>query len=169
MPGQEIADIVEFRPEVTRFTLLEIDAYMMDTVRIAAVRRMEAAEKAAFERRRRGGSGFFLDETVLDTAKANSFRDLMRRVPSLRFTRGNTIGDTYREYMEFTSGQAGSCEPAVYLNGIRLVAGADLDEMIHPSSVRRVEAYYRGVAIPAEFASNQNCGVLVIWTAPRRR
>ena len=169
VPGQEIADIVEFRPEVTEFTLLEIDAYMMDTVRVAAVRRMEAAEKAAFERRRRSGTGFFLDESVLDTAKATSFRDLMRRVPGLRFTRGNTIGDTWREYLEFTGGQAAPCEPAVYLNGIRLVSGADLDEMIHPSSVRRVEAYNRGVALPAEFASNQNCGVLAIWTAPRRR
>jgi hypothetical protein len=57
----------------------------------------------------------------------------------------------------------------VYLNGARLVDGADLDEMIHPASVRRIEAYYRGVAVPAEFASNQACGVLVVWTAPRRR
>ena len=169
VPGQNIADIVEFRPEVAQFTLLEIDAYMMDTVRIAAVRRMESAEKAAFERRRRSGTGYFLDETVLDTMKANNFKDIMRRVPGVRFTRGNTLADTWREYMEFTSGQAGPCTPKVYLNGIRLVEGADLDEMIHPSSVRRIEAYFRGVAIPAEFASNETCGVLAIWTAPRRR
>jgi hypothetical protein len=41
--------------------------------------------------------------------------------------------------------------------------------MIHPASVRRMEAYFRGVAVPAEFASNQSCGVLAIWTAARRR
>lgn len=169
VPGQEIADIVEFRPELTEFTLLEIDAYMMDTVRIAAARQLEAAERAGFERRRRSGTGYFLDETVLDTMKANSFKDLLRRVPGVRFTRGNTLADTWREHLEFTSGQAGPCTPMVYLNGTRLVHGADLDEMIHPSSVRRIEAYYRGVAVPAEFASNQTCGVLAIWTAPRRR
>ena len=169
VPGQEIADIVEFRPEVAEFTLLEIDAYMMDTVRIAAVRRMETAEKAGFERRRRSGTGFFLDETVLDTLKAITFKDIIRRVPGARFTRGNTLADTWREYLEFTSGQAGPCTPMVYLNGSRLLQSADLDEMIHPSSVRRIEAYNRGVAIPAEFASNQTCGVLAIWTAPRRR
>jgi hypothetical protein len=35
--------------------------------------------------------------------------------------------------------------------------------------VRRLEAYYRGVTIPAEFASNQTCGVLAVWTGARRR
>jgi hypothetical protein len=35
--------------------------------------------------------------------------------------------------------------------------------------VRRIEAYFRGVAIPAEFASSETCGVLVIWTEVRRR
>ena len=169
VPGQEIADIVEFRSEPAEFMLLEIDAYLMDTVRIAAARKLEAAERAGFERRRRSGSGYFLDESVLDTMQANTFRDLVRRVPGIRFTRGNTLGDTWREYVEFSSGQAGPCEPAIYLNGARLVNGADLEEMIHPASVRRIEAYYRGMAIPADFASNQNCGVLAIWTAPRRR
>jgi hypothetical protein len=168
VPAQEIADIVEFRPEVAEFSLFEV-AYLLDTVRVAAARRMETAEKAAFERRRRSGTGFFLDETVLDTLKAITFKDIIRRVPGARFTRGNTLADTWREYLEFTSGQAGPCSPMVYLNGTRLLQSADLDEMIHPSSVRRIEAYYRGVAIPAEFASNETCGVLAIWTAPRRR
>jgi len=169
VPGQEIADIVEFRPELAEFVLLEIDAYLLDTVRIGAARQLEAAERAGFERRRRSGTGYFLDESVLDTLKANSFKELARRVPGIRFTRGNTLADTWREHLEFTSGQAGPCTPMVYLNGARLVHGADLDEMIHPSSVRRIEAYFRGVAVPAEFASNQTCGVLAIWTAPRRR
>jgi hypothetical protein len=169
VPGQAIADIVEFRPELMELVLVETDAYLLDTVRIASARRMDAIEKEAFERRRRSGTGYFLDETVLDTMRANSFKDLVRRVPGMRFTRGNTLADTWREHLEFTSGQAGPCTPKVYLNGTRLVDGADLDEMIHPASVRRLEVYYRGVAVPAEFASNQTCGVLAIWTAPRRR
>ncbi len=169
VPGQEIADIVEFRQAPADFVLLDVSAYLLDTVRVAAVRQLEAAERAAFERRRRSGTGYFLDESVLDTMKATTFKDLVRRVPGIRFTRGNTLADTWREYLEFTSGQAGPCVPVVYLNGTRLVLGADLDEMIHPASVRRIEAYYRGVAVPAEFASNQTCGVLAIWTAPRRR
>jgi hypothetical protein len=169
VPGQEIADIVEFRSGLTQFVLLDVSAFLLDTVRIAAARQLEAAERAGFERRRRSGTGYFLDESVLDTMQANSFKELVRRVPGVRFTRGNTLADTWREHLEFTTGQAGPCTPTVYLNGARLVHGADLDEMVHPASVRRIEAYYRGVAVPAEFASNQTCGVLAIWTAPRRR
>lgn len=171
VPGQAIADIVEFRPEpeLTEVVLVGVDAFLLDTVRIAAVRQLDAAERAGFERRRRSGIGYFLDESVLDTMRANSFRELVRRVPGVRFTRGNTLADSWKEHLEFTSGQAGVCTPAVYLNGARLLDGADLDEMIHPASVRRIEAYHRGVAIPAEFASNQTCGVLAIWTAARRR
>ena len=169
VPGQEIADIVEFRTGVTEFVLLDVSAFLLDTVRVAAAHRLNAAERSGFERRRRSGIGYFLDESVLDTLQANSFKELVRRVPGVRFTRGNTLDDIWREYLEFTGGQAGPCTPKVYLNGMRLVDGADLDEMVHPASVRRIEVYYRGVAIPAEFASNQTCGVLAVWTGPRRR
>ena len=169
VPGQVIADIVEFRREPAEFVLVDVSAYLLDTVRVAAARQLDAAERAGFERRRRSGTGYFLDESQLDTTKANSFRELLRRVPGVRFTRGNTLADTWREHLEFTSGQAGPCVPMVYLNGTRLVHGADLDEMIHPASVRRIEVYFRGVAVPAEFAANQVCGVLAVWTGARRR
>ena len=169
VPGQVIADIVEFRRELAEFVLVDVSAYLLDTVRVAAARQLDAAERAGFERRRRSGTGYFLDESVLDTTQANSFKELLRRVPGVRFTRGNTLADTWREHLEFTSGQAGACTPVVYLNGTRLVHGADLDEMIHPASVRRIEAYYRGVAVPAEFAANLTCGVLAVWTGARRK
>jgi hypothetical protein len=169
VPGQEIADIVDFRQDAMQFLLLDVSAYLLDTVRVAAARRLDAVEREGFERRRKSGMGYFLDETVLDTMKVGSFKELVRLVPGVRFTRGNTLGDTWREYVEFTSGQSGSCVPSVYLNGTRLLGSADLDEMVHPSSVRRIEVYFRGIAIPAEFASNHTCGVMAIWTAPRRR
>jgi hypothetical protein len=41
--------------------------------------------------------------------------------------------------------------------------------IIHPASVRRIEAYPSGIALPAEFASNKDCGVLAIWTGARRK
>jgi hypothetical protein len=170
VPGQVLADIVEFRQDPAQFMLLDVSAYLLDTVRVAAARRMDAVAREGFERRRRSGAGFFLDESVLDTMRAISFKDLVRSVPSIRFTRGTRVDETWREHIEFMSGQAGACLPAIYLDGARLVHDrTDLDAIIHPASVRRIEAYYRGVAIPAEFASNQTCGVLAIWTGPRRR
>jgi hypothetical protein len=35
--------------------------------------------------------------------------------------------------------------------------------------VRRIEIYQGGLALPAEFASNRDCGVLAIWTGARTR
>jgi hypothetical protein len=74
VPGQVIADIVEFRDDTTEFTLLDVSAYLLDTVRVAAVRRLDAVVRDGIERRRRTGSGYFIDESVLDTMKAFSFQ-----------------------------------------------------------------------------------------------
>jgi len=169
VPGQVIADIVDFRRELAEFVLLDVSAYLLDTVRVAAARRLDAVAREGFERRRRGGSGYFLDETVLDTMRAISFQDLVRGVPGIRFMRGTRIDEISEEHIEFMSGQGRGCFPDVYLNGAQLVAGkVDLNALIHPTSVRRIEVYFRGLAIPAEFASNQTCGVMAIWTGPRR-
>lgn len=170
VPGQVIADIVEFRRERTELVLLDVSAYLLETVRVAAVRRLDATVRAGFERRRRMGSGHFIDESILDTMRAVTFRDLVRRIPAIRFVRGNRLDDSWREHVEFSSGQGEPCVPVIYLDGARLIhEKTDLDVIIHPASVRRIEAYFRGVAIPAEFASSQTCGVLAIWTGPRRR
>jgi carboxypeptidase family protein len=170
VPGQSIADIVEFRSAVAEFVLVDVSGYLLDTVRVAAVRRLDAAARGGFERRRKSGSGMFLDETVLDTIKAMTFRDLVRRLPFIRFVRGNTLKDSWREHVEFMGGMGDPCIPHIYLDGTRLIdEKTDLDVIIHPASVRRIEAYQRGVAIPAEFASNMDCGVLAIWTGARRR
>ena len=170
VPGQVIADIVEFRREPAELVLLDVSAYLLETVRVAAVRRLDASARAGFERRRRMGSGYFIDESILDTMRATTFKDLVRRIPAIRFVRGNRLDDTWREHVEFSSGQGEPCVPIIYLDGARLIHDkTDLDVIIHPASVRRIEAYLRGVAIPAEFASSQTCGVLAIWTGPRRR
>jgi hypothetical protein len=170
IPGQVIADIVDFEQKAAEFELLDVSAYLLDTIRVAAVRRLDSSAREGFERRRRGGSGYFVDESVLDTIKAMTFKDLVRRVPGIRFTRGNQIDDSWREHAEFMSGQGNACIPVIYLDGARLIhEKTDLDVIIHPASVRRIEAYYRGIAIPAEFASSKSCGVLAIWTGARRK
>lgn len=170
VPGQEIADIVEFREVLTEFVLLDVSAYLLDTVRVAAARRLDAAAREGFERRRKTGSGYFIDEAEIDSMHAMSFRDQVRRLPGIRFRRGNRLDDSWEEHVEFMSGQGEPCLPMIYLNGTQLVRGkVDLDALINPATVRRIEAYFRGVAIPAEFASSQTCGVLAIWTEARRR
>jgi hypothetical protein len=170
VPGQVIADIVEFRDEPAQIVLLDVSAYLLDTVRVAAARRLDAAAREGFDRRRRMGSGYFVDESMIDTMRAITFHDLVRRVPGIRFTRGSRLDETWDEHVEFTSGQGGPCLPDIYINGTRLLQGkTDLNALVPPASVHRIEAYPRGIAIPAEFASRQSCGVLAIWTGTKRK
>ena len=170
VPAQEIVDIVAFRREQAEFFLLDVRGFLLDTVRVNAVRRLDAAARRGFEQRRRMGSGYFVDESELDTLRAISFRDLVRRIPGIRFVRGNTLEDSWREHVEFTfGGRSQPCLPVIYLDGAQLIhEQTDLDVIINPASVRRVEVYHRGIAIPAVFASSDRCGVLAIWTGPRR-
>jgi hypothetical protein len=170
LPAQEIVDIVAFRDATAEFQLIDLRAFLLDTVNVRAVRQLEAAARQGFERRRRAGSGYFLDESQIDTMRAFSFRDLVRSIPGVRFVRGNRIDDSWHEHVEFTfGGRAQPCLPAIYLDGSLLLEGrTDLDAIIGPHTVRRIEVYHRGVALPAEFASNRRCGVLAIWTSPRR-
>ena len=170
VPGQEIADIIAFRNADVSFVLVDVSAYLLDTVRVAAARRLDAAAREGFERRRKSGSGMFLDETVLDTMKAMTFKDLVRRYPFIRFVRGNTLETSWREHIEFMGRTGAPCIPVIYLDGSQLISGqTDLDVIVHPASVRRIEMYQSGLSLPAEFASNRDCGVLAIWTGARRQ
>lgn len=170
VPGQSIADIVEFRKAVAEFILLDVSAYLLDTIRVAAARRLDAAAREGFERRRKSGAGQFIDESVLDTIKANTFKDLVRKFTFVRFVRGNTLETSWREHVEFLGRRGEFCLPVIYLDGTQLLNdNTDLDVIIHPASVRRIEAYPSGIALPAEFASNKDCGVLAIWTGARRK
>jgi hypothetical protein len=170
LPAQEIVDIVAFREATAEFQLIDLRAYLLDTVNVRAVRRLEAAAREGFERRRKSSGGYFLDEGQIDTIRAFSFKDLLRSIPGIRFVRGNRADDSWREHIEFMGGgRSQPCLPSIYLDGTLLLEGrTDLDIIIGPHTVRRIEVYHRGVALPAEFASNSRCGVLAIWTSPRR-
>jgi hypothetical protein len=171
LPAQEVVDVVAFREPVVDFYLVDLRAVALDTVRVAAVRHLEASARAGFERRRRAGAGYFLDESQIDTMRVFAFRDIVRGIPGIRFVRGTRSDDTWREHIEFSfGGRSAPCLPSIYLDGALLLPGKiDLDVIIHPSTVRRVEVYHRGTSIPAEFASASQCGVLAVWTGPRRQ
>lgn len=169
VPNQAVIDVVDFRREVTELVLEDVSAYLLDPVRVAAVRRLEAATRLGFDQRRRTSPGVFLDEARLDSMHAGTFKDLVRQVPGLVFTRGRTAGDSFREHVEFVGSRSGPCLPVVYLDGAQLLSGeVDLDMLVPPSTVRGIEVYHRPESVPAAFKGINTCGALVIWTAPRR-
>ncbi|MGQ0647260.1 MAG: carboxypeptidase regulatory-like domain-containing protein [Gemmatimonadaceae bacterium] len=175
VPGEALVDIVAFRDADVQVTLFDLAGTLLDTVRVRGVQQMSAAMVAGFERRRRSGVGTFLDENVFDTLKVNTFSDIVRRIPGITFQEGRGSNDVFERQMYFTgSGRSQPCTPDIFLDGLKLLPGVtDLDQLVNPATIRRLEVYMRGTTPPAEFVSNARCGVLAVWTsrrapAPRR-
>lgn len=165
VPGEIATDLVAFRDNELSLTLEDVNAVLLDTVQVRAMRRMEEAARAGFDRRRKSGVGFFLDEAQLDTLRPVRLSDLLRGVPGVRFMGGRTDADMFQLHIELGFSRGVPCPPSIYLDGQLLLPGlTDLDEMVPVSSVRRLEVYHRGAIPPAEFPAGRECGVLAVWT-----
>ena len=168
MPEETLVDIVAFRESAVAVSLTDLAATVLDTVRVRGVQQLSAALRAGFERRRRSGVGTFIDESTLDTLKVHSFTDIVRRVPGITFQEGRGTNDVFERQLFFSSGRSEPCVPMIFLDGMKLLPMVtDLDQLVNPATIRRVEIYLRGTTPPAEFASNGLCGVLAVWTQPR--
>lgn len=169
VPGEVATDLVAFRDNELSLTLEKVDAVLLDTVQVRAMRRMEEAARASFERRRKSGVGFFLDEAQLDTLRPGRLTDLLRGVPGVRFMGGRTERDLFQIQIELGFSRGTPCPPSIYLDGQLLLPGlTDLDELVNVNSVRRLEVYHRGANPPAEFPAGRECGVLAVWTGARK-
>jgi hypothetical protein len=168
VPEEALVDIVAFRESSVNVTMVDLVGTLLDTMRVRARARLGEALRAGFDRRRKSGAGLFIDETVLDTLKAHSFADIARRIPGITFREGRGANDQFERQMFFSGSRGTPCPPTIYLDGIRLLdLVTDLDQIVNPATIRRVEVYQRGTTIPSDFSSNSNCGVLVVWTTPR--
>lgn len=169
VPGEAAVDIVAFQDNPMTITLMDVESVLLDTVRVRAQRSLTLALRAGFERRRKSGVGMFIDERVLDTLKSNTFSDVVRRVPGIIFREGRGSNEGFERQMFLSGGgRSEPCQPVIYLDGMRLLQRVtDLDQLIAPGTIRRVEVYLRGTTPPAEFASFSDCGIVVVWTTPR--
>jgi hypothetical protein len=72
-----------------------------------------------------------------------------------------------------------SCVPAVFLDGIHMPAGFDINGLISPEEIEGIEVYRNALTAPVEFRLpalsapdlSSVCGVIAVWSRqlPRRR
>lgn len=130
--------------------------------RIAGIR--EDPTRAGFERRKRSGSGTFLDSDQLNrigrtAASLSSIGGV--RVPMTQVG----IGYTAHPMLQFRSSAAQLCTPTVFVDGAPRIRmdGWEFHHLLQYAI--RVEIYSRSVSIPSEFAlGGLDCGVVVVWT-----
>lgn len=159
----DIPDSAEAVVEVA----LDVFVPMIDTVRVKASRSAADDLFADFDRRRKTGSGYFIDSDQLNKRSPIYMSDVLRGTPGITISPGtNLLGDQI--LMRGTSG-AGSCTPAVYLDGVRAtMPDGTLDDLVDPQQVRAIEVYSRATNAPMSFQSANGCGTIVIWTGRRR-
>ncbi len=149
-------------------TELAMDVFVptVDTLRIRANRDPAYDPLAEFERRRKGGFGYFIDEDALNKRNAMYMSDVFRMTPGMTIMPGQLSGD--QVLMRGASG-SGSCVPAIYLNGVRVTSDDGvIDNIVNPQEVRAVEVYSRTASVPMQFQASNGCGSVVIWTGGRR-
>ena len=145
--------------------VMDVLAPVLDAVKVKARADASAVPLADFERRKKGGFGYFIDETQITKRAAMTTADLFRATPGMTVIAGVGRGD---KVLMRNAGSGGSCVPAVYMNGVLVPTDGNLDEFIQPNDVRGIEIYARTASVPMEFQSRNGCGSIVLWTGARR-
>ena len=176
VPARRRVDIVRDAAPV-RVSLSTLKA-VLDTVKITATRLR--SDDNGFEERRHSGLGRYF--TPADIAKQNpgSLSELFRSVPGLKFEYDDELVE---KRIRMRSG-FGSCEPAIYINGLAMTTMAadstksglatvtltsdDIDTWLRPRDVTGIEIY-SGDNAPVQYQQAMTgCGSILIWTKLQR-
>jgi hypothetical protein len=131
-----------------------------------------------FEERRRTRFGRFITESEIRASFGSSLRDLMfRKVPGVRLEEASA-GQVFVFSLRGSNSMAGTCQVAVYLNGMHL---ADGNAGLVPLQLLGGIEYYPPGFVPVQYQSpsavnpqkrgesrggSSACGVLLLWTGP---
>jgi hypothetical protein len=155
-PVTQVVDLVPGE-NGTREVRLSAAAIELATVAVHGLR--PNPEVAAFERRRRAGSGYFLDGD--DLRRHGRGSAVLATIPGVRLPLDGS-GGRPMPYFRGNDGQL--CAPTVMIDGASRVRmdGWELDDLMRIAV--RVEVYTRPMLVPADLAVPFGCGVIGIWT-----
>ena len=131
---------------------------------VAKSRRPATGLEGFYQRKRRNGFGYFIDERAIERVTAFEVSDYLRRVP------GAWVGHDHVQLRHY-------CSDATYLldgmpitgSGI-FTATETINSMVSPTEVAAIEVYKGDVGVPADLmisvasASRGTCGIVAIWT-----
>ena len=161
---QRIASAFTPGDTVRREVVMKPDPVELEELTVTTWGRSTRLIRNGFYDRQRRGLGAFMTRDQLERLRPYHLQG------AFRYMRGFTV-DTYRSHdiVVATRGGIGSCVPHVYLDGNRMIMRraedqADALESIPPENVEAIEAYQGPATIPAEYALNGTCGVILVWT-----
>lgn len=131
---------------------------------------------AGFYERARDGFGTIITPEEIEERPPADHRDLLRRVPAIRFSAQGPNGDVVYFRARGPGGRdsmpPGYCRPRIYVDGVHMGTGpraggfeVPIDELVDVDDVIAVEVYRGGATIPLQWGGAQgHCGVILFWT-----
>jgi hypothetical protein len=127
------------------------------------------------ERRRNARFGTFIERSQIQLRPGARTTDLFRAIPSVYVDApGRGVENARATVSEFTPrsarlsmrGTIGTCEPSIYLDGIRLQQFEDssVDDFLRPEMIEGIEIYPASAGAPPEFSDPAGCGSVVFWS-----
>lgn len=168
-PVQRPVDIVQGTPGATEVELATL-GITLDTVRVVAQRLYSSRREADFERRMKSGLGHIVDEAEIEKRRPSVITDLLRTIPGVTVLPGARSSEDV--FMRGGPGLgSGMCRPDVLVDGVRTATDEmfPLNSLVPTMDIRAVEVYAHAALVPPEFATLNGCGVIAIWTGPRRK
>ena len=150
-------------------------AYLLSTVEITAQERDARLAAEGFYERQRRRIGKYLGPDEVE--KRRSFPSVARMIgdfPGIEVRPGRpgespTITGRTRRYSINGGAQSGCL--ALFLDGMRLPQGVNLDDFTDPKLIYAIEVYADRDFIPGRFvalAGGRGCGAIVVWTKQMR-
>ncbi len=118
------------------------------------------------ERRKTQGSGHFITRADITEMRPVDLTDILRRVPGLKLVPTSYFDYTILSSRGMTMGPTGTCQPALFVDGARLIDDTALNGMIRPGDIAAIEVYGGSAGAPPQYTDG-NCGSILIWTGPQ--
>ena len=152
-PVSALVDVAEGDTARMSFTLERVVA--LDTVVVSAAR--PAGLLGEFEGRRRFGFGHFVTQEDIEKKRTNFVADLLRTILSVE------IAEKDRHQVAINT--RGGCAFQLFLDGIPLPRGTDLNDLPPPRDLAGIEIYSGPATIPPQYKrSDAGCGVILFWS-----
>jgi hypothetical protein len=134
---------------------------------VVVVRTTDQRLAGFHERRMVHRFGRFLSREDIERRSSPRTTDLLRGIPGIAIVpaRSRARAGPARNLVAMR-GTTGSCEPAIYIDGIRSSQSeqSTLDDILTPESLEGVEVYASGTSAPPQYAGQAQCGVVLFWT-----
>ncbi len=115
-----------------------------------------SAMKEFDERRRKRGTGHFVDRAEIEKRRPAYASEILAYFPGSSLRQSSRGGNQSR---------VRGCKPSIWLDGIQAY-GAELDDVVRVGDIEGMEIYSSWSGVPAQFGNrgDRSCGAILVWT-----